>query len=169
MDHSAARDPFQALGLPARFRLDAQELRKAWMRRVSQVHPDALGSSAEGTYANDAFRQLSDPISRAHAMLRHRGAPAADERAMPDGFLLEMMDLREQADAARGDADAVASLRAEAVRRRDDAIERIASVFDSAAAAPFATESTQAVLVELNVVRAFDRMLEQLEREAGGG
>jgi hypothetical protein len=139
------------------------------MRRATQVHPDASGSSAEGTYVNDAFRILSDPIGRAQAMLRHHGAHPGDERAMPEGFLLDMMSLREEADAARGDATAVASLRAEAFRRRGDAIERIAREFDSMADGPLAPESAQAVLMELNVIRAFDRMLEQLEREAGGG
>ena len=46
---------------------------------------------------------------------------------MPQEFLLEMMELREEADAAQGDIPSTVALRAEANRRRDDAIERIAS------------------------------------------
>lgn len=88
---------------------------------------------------------------------------------MPEGFLLEMMELREQADAALGTPEAILSLRAEANRRRGESIERIACAFDSAEKGPMMQDAAQTVLVELNVIRAFDRMLEQLEREAGGG
>jgi len=169
MDESAPRDPFQILGLTPRYRIDAQELRRAWMRKAAQVHPDAAGSASEGTYANDAFRILSDPIARAHALLQHLGAPTGDQRTMPDGFLLEMMELREQADAAQGDAQAMGSLRAEATLRRGEAIERVARCFEPIGEGPISSESVQTVLMELNVIRAFDRMLEQLEREAGDG
>jgi len=161
-------DPFDALGLPVRFRLDAQELRRAWMRRISQAHPDAVGSVGEGTYANDAFRVLADPITRAQAVLVRLNAPAGDDRAMPDGFLVAMMELREQADAAFGDANAVAVLRKHAQGLRADAIERIAQCFESAGGPPIAASAAQAIRVELNKLRAFDRMLEQLDREAGG-
>lgn len=88
---------------------------------------------------------------------------------MPDGFLLEMMELREQADAAQGDAQAMGSLRAEATLRRGEAIERVARCFEPIGEGPISSESVQTVLMELNVIRAFDRMLEQLEREAGDG
>lgn len=128
----AASDPFDALGLPPQFRLGAQELRRAWMRRLAQVHPDAVGTSEKGTCANDAFRVLSDPITRAQALLRRLKAPDGDERAMPEGFLAEMMDLRERADAAAGDPDALDALRSEAVASRERAIERIAVNFDAA-------------------------------------
>ena len=169
MSEPSPRDPFLILGLPARYRVDAQELRRAWMRRVAQVHPDAAGSALESTYANDAFRVLSDPIGRAQALLGRLGAPSGDDRAMPQEFLLEMMELREEADAAQGDIPSTVALRAEANRRRGDAIERIASVFDAASDGSISPDAAQAVRTELNVVRAFDRMLEQLEREAGGG
>ena len=164
----SSTDPFEVLGLPPRFRLDAQELRRAWMRRVSQVHPDAAGSVGDGTYANDSFRVLADPITRAQALLLRLGAPGGDERAMPGGFLMEMMELRERADAASGDAIALASLRSHARETRSEAIERIALHFESVGEPPMTASVAQAIRVELNVVRAFDRMLEQLDREAEG-
>lgn len=161
-------DPFDALGLPPVFRLNVQDLRRAWMRRISQVHPDAAGSVGEGTYANDALRVLTDPIGRAQALLARLNAPAGDDRAVPDGFLMEMMELREQADTASGDASAVASLRSKAQGLREATIERIAVHFDSSDGESLAAAAAQAIRVELNVLRAFDRMLEQLDREAGG-
>ena len=81
---------------------------------------------------------------------------------------MEMMELREQADAASGDAVALASLRSHAREMRNQAIERIALHFESIGGPPLTASVAQAIRVELNVVRAFDRMLEQLDREAGG-
>ena len=138
------------------------------MRRVAQVHPDAAGSVGEGTYANDAFRILSDPITRAQALLRRLKAPDGDERSMPEGFLVEMMELREQADASSGDPAAVAALRSDAALRREQAVERIACSFEATSGGTVDAVAAQAIRVDLNVVRAFDRMLEQLDREAGG-
>jgi hypothetical protein len=166
-DSPAPIDAFQALGLRPEYRISAQELRRRWLQMAAQSHPDAAGSLAAGTCVNDAFRILSDPILRANLLLQRLKAPAGDDRAMPQGFLLEMVELREQADAFHGDPARLAELRAEAGRRRDEAIEGIARAFDGVGGERIGPEEAQAVRVLLNVVRAFDRMLEQLDREAG--
>ncbi|MFZ9881011.1 MAG: iron-sulfur cluster co-chaperone HscB C-terminal domain-containing protein, partial [Phycisphaerales bacterium] len=111
-------DPFVLLGLERRFDLDARALRAAWMRRIATAHPDAEGGAAEAARLNAAQRELADPLSRAGLLLRLGGAPATDERELPAGFLVEMMELREAADEAEGDAARREALAADARARR---------------------------------------------------
>jgi pyruvate/2-oxoglutarate/acetoin dehydrogenase E1 component len=75
------------------------------------------------------------------------------------------MELRERADDAAGDEAASAALRAEAVERREAEISRIGTAFAEMAdgVGPIATIAT--IEESILVVRAFDRMLEQLARE----
>ncbi|MCE2882830.1 MAG: hypothetical protein LW636_10810 [Planctomycetaceae bacterium] len=162
-----AEDPFALLGLARRFDLDARALRAAWMRRIASAHPDAEGGAAEAARLNEAQRALADPLSRAALLLRLGGAPATDERALPDGFLVEMMELREAADEALGDDARRDALAADARARREAALAEIAEAF-AEAPAPLDAVTARRVRVGVNVVRSFDRMLEQLERERGG-
>jgi hypothetical protein len=118
---------------------------------------------------NDAMRVLSDPIQRAQALLELRGAPEVEARSLPQGFLLEMMELRERADECAGDAVATARLRDEAASRRDAAVAEIAAIFAGSGAGSIAPEHSGQVAEQINIVRAFERMLEQLDREAGHG
>jgi len=158
-------DAFAALGIEPRYGISPRDLRAAWMRRAAIAHPDAAGAVAESARVNDAMRILSDPIQRAQALLELRGLRLSEARALPQAFLLEMMELRERADDAAGDSEAIAALRAEAVERRDAAIARIGAAF----AEMEAGAASIAVIEEsILAVRAFDRMLEQLAREEQG-
>lgn len=163
-----AADPFAMLGLPRRFDLDARALRSAWMQRVAAAHPDASGGAGEAALLNEAQRTLADPLARAAAILELGGAPATDERALPEGFLIEMMELREAADEAAGDPARQQALLGEARARRESGLARIAAAFargDGAVDADTAHE----VRMAMNIVRSFDRMIEQLAREGAGG
>lgn len=162
-------EAFQVLGVEPRFDLSQRDLRAAWMRRAATAHPDAAGAVDESARVNDAMRVLCDPIQRAQALLEHGGAPVTDGRAMPQEFLLEMMELRERADACAGDAAATAGLRAEACARRESAIAEIARVFARSGAAAVDASVAESVIGQINLIRAFDRMVEQLDREQGDG
>ncbi len=164
-------EAFAVLGLEPRFDLTPRDLRAAWMRRAAAAHPDAQSDARSGNEGsldrsarvNDAMRVLSDPIQRAQALLELRGVAPSATRALPHAFLLEMMELRERADAAAGDSVAIAALKAEAAGRREGEIARIARAFSTAS-----DGSIDAAVVEESIlaVRAFDRMIEQLDREA---
>ncbi|MFN9126639.1 MAG: iron-sulfur cluster co-chaperone HscB C-terminal domain-containing protein [bacterium] len=162
-------EAFQVLGVEPRFDLSQRELRAAWMRRASSAHPDAAGGVDESARVNDAMRILSDPIERAQALLEQRGAAAVDGRAMPQEFLLEMMELRERADACGGDPAAIDELRTEAGSRREAAVAEIARLFSVDAAGPLDSGRAEQVIGQINAIRAFDRMIEQLDRESSGG
>jgi len=171
-------DPFTQLSLPPRYDLDPRQLRAAWLRVAAAAHPDAEGTVDSASAANDAYRSLLDPIERAHALLRRLGLGGVLEddalrRALPDGFLVEMVEYRERADAVdASDAAGRQVLLSDANGQRDAALARIAVSFarivDEGADDRSRQSAAADVAQELNVVRSFDRMIEQLERERGG-
>ncbi|MFM7133382.1 MAG: hypothetical protein ACKO0W_03600, partial [Planctomycetota bacterium] len=159
--------PFEVLGLAPRFAIDAAEARRAWMRRAAQAHPDASGAVDESARLNAAFRALQDPVLRAEALLALRGAAPAPAAALPQAMLLELMDFRERVDAARGDAAAEAEVLAEAREARERSLGRIGGLLDAGGAGDLVAIASE-VRSELAVVRAYDRVLEQIAREGGG-
>ncbi len=171
-------DPFAQLSLPPTFDVSPRQLRTAWLRVAAAAHPDATGTVDAASAANDAYRSLLDPIERAQALLRRLGHGGVLEddalrRAMPEGFLVEMMEYRERADAVdASDAAARHELLSEAKGRRDAALSRINASFgrvvDGGADEGARQAAAADIALELNVVRSFDRMIEQLERERGG-
>lgn len=120
----AVDDYFSLFGLPARFGLDEEALERAWREVAAQVHPDryATASAAErrvamqwAARANEAYRQLRDPLLRARYLCEQAGVDLQTENntAMPPAFLMQQMEWREMLDDARRDARIAASLRAE--------------------------------------------------------
>ena len=106
-----SRNHFDLLGLPARFRIDAQALERAYRALQTDVHPDrhAAGSDAEKRLAlqasarvNEAYRALQDPVSRAEYLLHLRGVDVRTEtdNALPVAFLTEQLERREDAEEA---------------------------------------------------------------------
>ena len=127
-------DPFDMLGLPPVFELDATTLERRHRELSRALHPDryagrpsgerqqALGRAIE---VNEAFRKLKHPVTRAEALLARHGravtetsAPAADP-----ALLMDVMDRREALGEARRARDLVKvrSL-ARAVREREQRV-----------------------------------------------
>jgi hypothetical protein len=85
---------------------------------------------------------------------------------------MEMMEFREEVDTLKpSDTQARTSLREVANSRRDSAIAGIASAFRALAQSPSDERARARAVREVvewaNVVRSFDRMTEQLDREFG--
>lgn len=125
----AGDDHFSLFGLPARFDLDAQALESAWRTVAAQVHPDrfATASPAErrvamqwAARANEAYRQLRDPLLRARYLCEQAGADLQTESntSMDTAFLMQQMTWREMMDDARDDASVLAALRTELEQAR---------------------------------------------------
>ena len=158
-------DAFDALGIRPRFDLDEAELRSAWLGRSLEAHPDRAGDASREISArlNDAKRALEDPERRANTLLARLGGPAKEEeKGLPDGFLMEIMRLREELETAQatGDEAAIADSRRQAERERDARMRRVAELFSL-------TETDAGTLrtirVELNAWRYLERMIEQAE------
>ncbi|MFY3329261.1 Fe-S protein assembly co-chaperone HscB [Achromobacter xylosoxidans] len=120
----AGDDHFSLFGLPSRFDLDAQALESAWRTVAAQVHPDryATASPAErrvamqwAARANEAYRQLRDPLLRARYLCEQAGVDLQTESntSMDTAFLMQQMTWREMMDDARNDAGVLAELRTE--------------------------------------------------------
>ncbi|MDF3939851.1 Fe-S protein assembly co-chaperone HscB [Achromobacter denitrificans] len=137
----AGDDHFSLFGLPARFDLDAQALESAWRAVAAQVHPDryATASPAErrvamqwAARANEAYRQLRDPLLRARYLCEQAGVDLQTESntSMDGAFLMQQMTWREMLDDARGDATALAALQAELQEARASMRATLARLLD---------------------------------------
>jgi len=104
-----ATDHFTLFGLPRAFAIDPQVLEAAWKRVATAVHPDrfASGSAAEkrvalqwSTQANEAWRVLRDPLSRARYLCELAGVDLQTETntAMAPAFLMQQMEWHEALD-----------------------------------------------------------------------
>lgn len=137
----ASDDHFSLFGLPARFALDAQALESAWRGVAAQVHPDrfATASPAErrvamqwAARANEAYRQLREPLSRARYLCEQHGIDLQTESntSMDVSFLMQQMQWREMLDEARDDPQAQAALRAELDEAREQMRQTLTTLLD---------------------------------------
>jgi molecular chaperone HscB len=138
-----ARDHFELLGLPRAFAVDGARLEGAYRDLQGRVHPDrfAAGSEVErrlamqwATRANEAYRTLRDPVSRARYLLRLEGFDTGEETntSMPPDFLMQQMEWREAAAEARGrrDAGALEALRADIAGEREEMLQLLGRALD---------------------------------------
>ncbi|GAB1579680.1 Fe-S protein assembly co-chaperone HscB [Bordetella petrii] len=138
----AGDDHFSLFGLPPRFELDTQALEQAWRAVAARVHPDryATASPAErrvamqwAARANEAYRQLRDPLLRARYLCEQAGVDLQTESntAMDPAFLMQQMQWREMLDDARQDPAAFAALDAELQQARQEMRATLATLLDA--------------------------------------
>lgn len=172
---SRVPDAFDLLGLEPRFDLTSGEVRAAYLARVGGVHPDreagervsgGAGENVEGASAlNAAKMALADPETRANILLARLGGASKDvNRDLPDGFLMKMMEAREELEAAasRRDGAGIERWRGWAEKERDGHIARVGGLFAEVAAGKPTGVGLTAVRQELNAWRYIERMLEQI-------
>ncbi|HSU44406.1 MAG TPA: Fe-S protein assembly co-chaperone HscB [Casimicrobiaceae bacterium] len=150
-----SRNHFELFGLPTRFAVDRGALEHAYRDVQRNVHPDryagaddaqkrlALQASAR---ANEAYRALRDPLTRAEYLLSLRGIDAGGETGarLSVVFLTRQLERREAAEEATRthDAGALAAL-VDEVRRDAGALAAdVAPLLDAGdpAAAPSVRE-----------------------------
>lgn len=157
-------DPFDRLGLEPCFDLTDDAIESAFLSRLAQVHPDRAGEDAshDAAVLTEARAALLDPESRANALLDRLGG--ADDRALPDGFLQSMLELRSEIeeDLASGDAGVRERWERWARERRIGHQERAAELLAAASGDPSA-DNRRAARVELNAWRYTERLIEQLD------
>lgn len=121
--------------------MDSQALERAWRAVAAQVHPDrfATASPAErrvamqwAARANEAYRQLRDPLLRARYLCEQAGVDLQTESntSMDTVFLMQQMEWREMLDDARHDPDAQAALEAELAQARQQMNETLTTLLD---------------------------------------
>lgn len=162
-------DPFKVLGLERRFDLSPADVERAYLARAAGLHPDVVGGSGpdDGTVSSEdlnlARQQVKDPEARGNALLELLGGPAKEQdRSLPDGFLAEMMEVRERMEAG-GEAERE-RWEGWAEQRRSSHEQAVRGLFGRVAGGG-TEDSRQAMLRairrELNAWRYIERMLEQ--------
>lgn len=97
---------FEFFGLPVAFRLDEAALRRSFLQRSKQYHPDfhTLADDAQqaemldlATRTNEAYRVLNDPDQRIRYVLELNGliGDESNQPALPPDFLMEVMGINE--------------------------------------------------------------------------
>ncbi|MFO0982571.1 MAG: hypothetical protein U1E76_12700 [Planctomycetota bacterium] len=128
---AAPDDPFAMLGLAATFDVDQDVLEARFLELSRELHPDFFQDRPElrarsvflAAALNEAFDTLKDPFRRAeHLLKRAGGKSSSEDKRLPPGFLVEMMELREASDAA-GDAGHGEVLRDLDLRRASAVLE----------------------------------------------
>lgn len=162
-------DAFDLLGLQPAYGIDETSLRRAFLRKAAEHHPDVRvegGEDAEdATAALTAARAaLADPLQRAEVLLGRLGGPGKErEKTLPEGFLVYIMGVREdvEADVAAGGEGARAKWQEWGRAKRGEHEQTVLGLFER-----HSQTGDQAVLSEirreLNAWRYIERLLEQL-------
>lgn len=161
-------DPFATLGLPRRFDLSSAEVQRAWLARAAEAHPDRAGgddgeAARRAAVLNSARQTLQDSERRANALLTLLGGPTREqEKGLSPEFLMDIMDVRTELEAAQQSQDEaeLARLRAWADDERRAYTERASAMFGGLGATPDA-EALRAIRLALNEWRYIERMIEQ--------
>lgn len=174
--HSVADSPtpYEILGLAPSYRLDERDLRRRSTRFSRWVHPDFFTAAeprvrdlAERNSArlNSAFETLAQPTQRADWLVIHLGGPTEDaERAMPQSFLLEVLEWNEVLEEARSSTtlDArVEPLSTELTARRAANLAQLEALLE-----PLPEKNSSRLVLarrELNALRYLDRALREIE------
>lgn len=167
-------DPFDLLGLPAAFDLTSEQVERGYLRRVAALHPDLAGDGGEtlagSAELNQARDVLRDAERRAEALLRRLGGPdKSSDKALPDGFLMDILETREAIEEAvgRGAARDPAEMerwRGWARERRGEYLAAVSALFREAGGAK-GDGTLRAIRRELNAWRYIERLIEQLDPE----
>lgn len=156
---------FEILGLKPSFDVAPPAIERAYLRQVASLHPDSSeGDEIKAAALNKARATLLSPERRAHEVLGAiGGTPGVPPGSLPAGFLLSIMETREQVEAAleAGDEGARAQWQAWVGSQREGYIGQLSRLLGSAQAVPGA--SRQALRETLNAWRYIERLSEQLD------
>lgn len=164
-----AADHFAVFGLSREFEVDRADLSARFAHLARASHPDLVGEDATAQIEamdlsarlNEAHRVLLDEEERANHLLELFGGPAKDQdKSLPDGFLPLIMITREELAEAQleGDAEKVAAIEVDARNQRTGRLREIAKLL----ADPSDAGALKLARIELNALRYFQRLIEQL-------
>lgn len=175
MNMARDTDPYELLGLRRAFHLDAQDVERAYLTRIASLHPDRetdpilqAERAREAALVNHARQALLDPEARANTLLALLGGPSKeDDNSLPDGFLMDILNVRQELEEARMSGDPAERARLEAWARdaRAKHIESISARFQEVVTAINADRDDllREIRLELNAWRYVERMIEQID------
>jgi molecular chaperone HscB len=156
-------DDFELFGVPAQFAQDRAQLDTRWKDLQREAHPGkfaAQGAAAQrvamqwSVRINEAYQRLKDPLKRAAYLCERQGAAinAENNTAMPAAFLMQQMEWRETLDDGPS-AQALNALAVEVTAAQAQALDRVASLLDTAHDYAAAAQQVRALMF----IQRFDR------------
>jgi len=128
---------FNFYGIEQSFQIDATALKKLFLEKSRQFHPDFYTHDPESqnialavsSFNNKAYKILGNEISRAQYLIELHLTEEDSKQALPNAFLMEMMDLNEAIDdlAYARDEAKEAQLSAEIRQLKEDILSEINS------------------------------------------
>ena len=137
---AADPDRFALLGLPRSYAIDPVLLEERYRDLSRRLHPDRFAraqprermlSLSASTALNDALRTLRSPERRAEHLLALLGVRVTEREAADPAFLAEVLEWREDLEAARGAGNEgqIEVMQARMRVRRDAALADVARLF----------------------------------------
>ena len=140
---SSAADPYELLGLPRAYAIDAKQLKRRLLQLTRRMHPDFFGTAAADQKAlaerntailNESHEELADDLRRADGLVRRLGGPDENtERQMPQEFLMEVLEWNEALDDERSSdapSPALDDLEAALTARRTATLGEVSALLD---------------------------------------
>lgn len=126
-------DYFEWFGIDRKYNIDQGALRKAFLVKSMELHPDKAGDQNDaGTdmsgYNNLAYAALKDEKSRLTYILQLEGILIKDEKPqLPQQFLMEMLDLNMEIEDAKDnkDTDKIDKIKAKLNLEQENKLEEV--------------------------------------------
>jgi molecular chaperone HscB len=174
-------DWFALFELPRRYALDLADLERRYLERSRAAHPDRVATAAADERAraigaamdlNRGYKVLRGAASRAEHLLALEGVAIGDNEPVDQALLVEVLELREELDAARdrGDRRELARLEAAMRTREERELDRAGAALDRAAGATGAArvEALAEAKAACLALRYVHRYLEALDADEDG-
>ncbi|MEY4453736.1 MAG: Co-chaperone protein HscB [Pseudomonadota bacterium] len=132
---------FTLLKLPEAFVIDLEKLDQNYQGIQKEIHPDRFASFDDETklesikktaQVNDAYQTLKSPIRRAEYLLQLHGVNIHDEKytAVPQDFLMQQMEWREELETHKQNKLALEKLAADIQKNKNEMMSQLPSFFD---------------------------------------
>jgi molecular chaperone HscB len=155
---------FTLLNLPEAFVVDLKKLDQHYQAIQKEIHPDRFASLNDETkmesvkktaQANDAYQTLKSSIRRAEYLLHLYGFDINDEKytAVPQDFLLQQMEWREELETHTKNKEALEKLASVVAIKKKQKIDLLPTYFDKKNNLPEAIKITR----ELNFIEKIEQ------------
>ncbi|EGV51055.1 Fe-S protein assembly co-chaperone HscB [Candidatus Endoriftia persephone] len=172
-----SKNYFELFGLPVGFIVDVDSLAERYRDLQRVMHPDRFANATDqerrlsvqgAALINEAFQTIKDPIARGAYLLSMHGIEMDMEKetTMDAAFLMEQMELREELEQARSQADpydAVFELRGRINKKINTLVGQMAVQFESAT--PEQLEASREILRKMRFLQRLRAEVEAAEAE----
>ena len=158
---------FTLLNLPEAFVVDLKKLDQHYQAIQKEIHPDRFASLNDETkmesvkktaQVNDAYQTLKSSIRRAEYLLHLYGFDINDEKytAVPQDFLLQQMEWREELETHTKNKEALEKLASVVAIKKKQKIDLLPTYFDKKNNLPEAIKITR----ELNFIEKIEQHID---------